>query len=533
MRPPSPFGVRRVAADTGAEPRVARALVSVQDKTGLEPFALGLRALGVELWATSGSRRALEAAGCSAQSVEELTGVDAWFGGRVKTLHPAVFGGILAPPTPEGRTELAGRGLRSFDLVATNFYPFEQHLAEHPAATDREEFIDIGGVSLARAAAKNHAAVAVVTDPAQYPPLLAELRERDGRLSAATRLRLAVEAFARCARYDAAIAAALGPASGAPEGFPRELRFRADGLALRYGENPHQRAQAYVFAGPSPLEQPALPFEVLQGDSPSYTNLLDLETAVGVVEEFPGPTAAVVKHATPCGAATAGTVHDALAGAIATDPVARYGCAVAVNRPLEVGDVTALQGVFVDLLIAPGFTAEARTALTRRKKLKLVQAPVAHPGHRRWEARTALGRLLVQEADLRPLATTGLTLKAGPPARPEELASLVFAWSVVRHARSNAIVLADGGTTVGIGSGQPTRVKAVELACEVAGPRARGAVLASDAFFPFADGVEAAARAGVRAIVQPGGSLRDAEVLAVAERAGMAVYFTGWRVFRH
>jgi phosphoribosylaminoimidazolecarboxamide formyltransferase / IMP cyclohydrolase len=522
-----------VGAEDGPERRVERALLSVQDKTGLAPFGSGLAGLGVELWATSGTRRALEEAGCRVHAVEDLTGVDAWFGGRLKTLHPAVFGGILAPSTAEGVEELARHRLLRFDLVVVNFYPFERHLAEAPDAGDREEFIDIGGVALVRAAAKNHDAVAVASDPGQYATLLAELRESGGSLGATTRRRLAVEAFGRCSRYDAAIAAGL-LGSGKPEAtFPPELAFRADALALRYGENPHQRARAYAVAAPLSVEDSPVPLEVLKGETPSYTNLLDLETAVGLVEEFEAPAAAVVKHATPCGAATGASLAEALSAAVATDPVARYGCAVAVNRPLAEGDTSAFHGVFVDLLAAPAFAPAALEALGRRPKLKVVRIPTHHPSRRRWEARTAFARLLVQETDRRPLELASLRRVAGPPVAAPELASLGFAWSVVRHARSNAIVLARGSATVGIGSGQPTRVKAVELACDVAGERARGAVLASDAFFPFADGIDVAARAGVKTVVQPGGSVRDPEVIAAADRAGMSMYFTGWRVFRH
>jgi phosphoribosylaminoimidazolecarboxamide formyltransferase / IMP cyclohydrolase len=523
-----------VSSDGGPAGRVARALLSVQDKRGLAEFAQGLHEIRIELWSTSGTRRALAEARVPSQAVEELTGVHAWFEGRVKTLHPAVFGGILAPRTARGRAELAERGLRAFDLVVVNFYPFEAHLAEHPAATDREEFIDVGGVALARAAAKNHDAVAVATDPAEYPGILGELRREGGRLAPATRRALAVAAFARCSRYDAAIALGLesGPAAASPE-FPRELRFGPDPLRLRYGENPHQAAHVYAFAGPPPFDPLAVPLRSVKGDPLSYTNLLDLDTALGLVEEFGEPAAAVVKHATPCGVATASTIAGALRGAIATDPVARYGCAVAVNRPVTAEVAAELRGVFVDLLLAPGFDPGALEALSRRPKLKAVEAPVVTPSPRRWEARTALGRLLVQQADRRSLDPTTLRRVAGPAVGQADLTSVAFAWNVVRHAKSNAIVLAQGTSTVGVGSGQPTRVKAVELACEVAGERARGSVLASDAFFPFADGIEAAARGGVRVVVQPGGSVRDPEVIAAAERSGLSMLFTGWRVFRH
>jgi phosphoribosylaminoimidazolecarboxamide formyltransferase / IMP cyclohydrolase len=514
----------------GAAP-VARALLSVHDRAGLAELARGLARHRIELWATEGTRKALTGAGVSSRAAEELTGIGSWFSGRVKTLHPAILGGILAPRTDEGLAELRQRGLLPFDLVATNFYPFEQHLAESPGANDREEFIDIGGVTLARAAAKNHAAVVVLTDPGQYPALLQELDRTGGAVSAGTRRALAVRAFDRCSAYDAAIARGL---SGAPaDRWPPVVRFRREPLTLRYGENPHQPAAVYGAQLPEGGAMQPDPVRLLKGDPLSFTNLLDLEAALSIVAEFPVPTAAVVKHATPCGVASGATVEAALARALETDPVARYGCAVAVNRPVGPDDPGTLHGVFVDLLAAPGFDPAALEQLSHRPKVKLVEAAPPDRNRVRWEAKSALGRLLLQEVDHRDLAPAELRPVTSRRATPEQACSLDFAWRVVRHAKSNAIVLADGSRTVGIGSGQPTRVKAVEIACEVAGPRARGAVLASDAFFPFADGVEAAGKAGVAAILQPGGSLRDPEVIAAAERHGIAMYFTGWRVFRH
>ncbi len=513
--------------------RVTRALLSVDDKRGIEEFARGLAELGVELWATGGTRAAVAAADVPVRAAEELTGIGSWFGGRLKTLHPALLGGILAPRSPEGRRELSERGLLPFDLVAVTFYPFERHLAEVPDADDREEFVDIGGVTLARAAAKNHAAVAVVTDPEEYAPLLAEMRDHAGRVSGGARARLAARAFGRVAEYDLAIATAFGRSADAADPFPESLLLRREPMRLRYGENPHQKAAVYIVPpGPGSGFRPR-PFEVLKGDSPSYTNLLDVETALNAVAEFPLPAAAVVKHATPCGVAEGATLAEALERAIATDPVARFGCAVAVNRPLGPDDPATLRGVFVDLLAAPEIDPAARAALDHRPKLKLLRISPPDPEALRWEARSAFGRILVQESDRRQIRPGELRPVTTARATPEQLCALDFAWRVVRHAKSNAIVLAHGSQTVGIGSGQPTRVKAVEIACEVAGSRARGAVLASDAFFPFVDGVDAAARAGVVAIVQPGGSLRDPEVIAAAERAGIAMYFTGWRVFRH
>jgi phosphoribosylaminoimidazolecarboxamide formyltransferase / IMP cyclohydrolase len=525
--------VRTLASAEGAATRIERALLSVDDKSGLPGLARALASLNVELWATSGTRKALVDGHVPVRPAEELTGVAAWFGGRIKTLHPAILGGVLAPRTDAGRRELSERGLLPFDLVVVNFYPFERHLAEHPDAPDREEYIDIGGVTLARAAAKNHAWVTVVTDPRDYGPLLEELRANGGLVSAATRLKLAVRAFDRCTEYDAAIARGLGMPDVGSDGFPSEVVFRREPLKLRYGENPHQKAATYGAVSPPDAGLRPEPFAVVKGDALSFTNLLDIDTALGIVAEFPGPAAAVVKHATPCGVATGPTLREALEQAIATDSVARYGCAVAVNRPLGPEDPTALKGVFVDLLVAPAFDPATLEPLGRRTKLKLIRTDPPARDRPRWDAKSALGRLLLQEADRRELVPSDLRAVTSAKATPEELATLDFAWRVVRHAKSNAIVLARGSETVGIGSGQPTRVKAVELACEVAGARARGAVLASDAFFPFPDGVEVAVRAGVRAIIQPGGSMRDPEVIAVAENAGLPMYLTGWRVFRH
>jgi phosphoribosylaminoimidazolecarboxamide formyltransferase / IMP cyclohydrolase len=526
-----PVGGKGVPSEDGAPVRVERALLSVDDKTGLAELARGLVDLQVELWATGGTRQAISSAGVPVGAAEDLTGVSNWFGGRVKTLHPALLGGILAPRTEDGLREMRERALRPFDLVVVNFYPFERHLSEHPDATDREEYIDIGGVTLARAGAKNHAWVAVLTDPADYGSLLAELREHGGAVGAATRARLAEKAFRRTTAYDAAIANALGPSE--TDLLPEEVRFRREPLKLRYGENPHQRAAVYRRVGPGTPDGDPRPFAVLKGESLSFTNLLDVDTALAIVAEFPGPSAAVVKHATPCGVASGATLREAIERAIATDPVARYGCAVAVNQPLGPEDPAALKGVFVDLLVAPEYDPAALEVLGRRAKIKVVRSvppPLSTPG---WEAKSALGRLLLQERDRRELVPSDFKCVTTKAASPEAACALDFAWRVVRHAKSNAIVLAQGARTVGIGCGQPTRVKAVELACEVAGERARGSVLASDAFFPFPDGLEVAGRAGVAAVIQPGGSMRDPEVIAVAERYGIAMYFTGWRVFRH
>lgn len=522
-----------MAAEQAPRTRIERALLSVDDKSGLAPFARGLVELGVELWATGGTRRSLTEEQIPIRPAEDLTGIASWFGGRIKTLHPGLLGGILAPRTEAGRKELSERGLLPFDLVSVNFYPFERHRAEHPHAADLEEFVDIGGVTLARAAAKNHAWVTVVSDPSEYDALLRELRTNAGTVSGETRRRLAIRAFERCTAYDAAIARGLIGTISPTDLFPDEVVFRREPLRLRYGENPHQKAAIYGTLAPGGAGLVPTAFSVLKGDGLSFTNLLDIDTALSTVGEFTAPTAAVVKHATPCGVASGPTLAEALASAIATDPVARYGCAVATNRPVGPDDPTVLKGVFVDLLAAPEFHPAALEMLGRRTKIKLVRTAPPKPDSGRWEAKSALGRLLLQEVDVRQLLPTELKHVTGPGATPEQLREFEFAWRVVRHAKSNAIVLVHGTSTVGIGAGQSTRVKAAELACEVAGGRAKGAVLASDAFFPFPDGVEVAGKAGVAAIIQPGGSLRDPEVIEVAQRYGISMYFTGWRVFRH
>ncbi|HTP56235.1 MAG TPA: bifunctional phosphoribosylaminoimidazolecarboxamide formyltransferase/IMP cyclohydrolase [Thermoplasmata archaeon] len=522
-----------MAEEPGDRRRIRRALLSVHDKAGLSALAHALAGRGVELWATDGTRKGLSDVAPPVRSAEELTGIGSWFDGRIKTLHPGVLGGILAPRTAAGRSELESRGLREFDLVVVNFYPFVEHVRSSPQANDREEYIDIGGVTLARAAAKNHAFVAVLSDPIDYPAFLEEYERLDGALEASTRRALAVRAFARCTDYDAAIAAGLSSVTSSVAGFPPELELHREPMALRYGENPHQAAAVYVGRSTVGETLRSEEFDVLKGEALSYNNLLDLDAALAIVAEYAEPAAAIVKHSTPCGIARAATVSEALGQAIATDPVARYGCAIAVNRPLGAADLGALHGVFVDLLAAPAVDAAAREQLGRRPKLKLVRAEVPSGERPRWEARSAMGRLLVQESDRRQLLPSEFRQVTTQAATADERGALDFAWRAVRHAKSNAIVLVQGGRTVGIGSGQPTRVKAVELAIEVAGERARGSVLASDAFFPFADGVEAAGRAGVRAILQPGGSLRDPEVIRAADQHGMAMYFTGWRVFRH
>ena len=511
--------------------RIRRALLSVSDTTGLAEIARFLVEFGVELIATDGTARHLASAGIPSRRAEELTGVGSWFDGRIKTLHPGLLGGILYPRTPEGEAERSHRGIVPIDLVIVNLYPFGTLRPGRGAAPEPEDRIDVGGVTLLRAAAKNHRWVAVVIDPSQYPGIVEELRRNGGALSSATRRALARRAFDHSQEYDRRVVEVLSGPSGELAEFPRRIPFERMETALRYGENPHQRAAMYA-AGPGvPIVPGSL--DLLQGDPLSYNNLLDLDTAVAVVGEFATPTAAVVKHASPCGVSSGTSIEEALEKALATDPVGRYGCVIATNRRFDAAAVSTLRGVYVDALAAPAVEPAARHAMQGRKKLKLVAADPLSPETPRWEARTALGRLLVQESDQRQMKPEEFRPVTRHRATPSELGSLDFAWRVVRYVRSNGVVLAQGASTVGVGAGQPSRVKAVELAVEVAGPRARGSVLASDAFFPFADGIEVAARAGIRAILHPGGSIRDDEVVAAAERSGIAMYVSGWRVFRH
>jgi len=515
---------------------VQRALLSVSDKTGLVELARGLADMGVELISTGGTARALREAGLAVRPVEEVTGFPEILNGRVKTLHPAIHGGILARREPAHLDELGRLGITPLDMVVVNLYPFAQTVARPGVSLDEAlEQIDIGGVTLLRAAAKNFAAVTVLCDPADYPPVLDELRQR-GDVSLATRQRLALKAFRHTAAYDAAIAeylasqfeASLEPPREEP--FPAVLNLRLWRVqTLRYGENPHQQAALYS------QTPDALPLggRLLQGKPLSYNNLLDLDAAWRAVGDFPDPTAVIIKHNTPCGVASAETLAEAVLQALVGDPVSAFGGIIAVNRPFDGAAAEALGDLFVEAIAAPAFTPEARSLLSRRSDCRLLEmAPEAElPPDLSWELRSVRQGILLQDPDA--LGDLEWQVVSARPPTEEERESLAFAWRVVRHVRSNAIVLARGRATVGIGAGQMSRVDAVRMAVLKAGDRSRGAVLASDGFFPFPDGVEEAARAGVTAIVQPGGSVRDRQVIAAADAAGLAMLFTGRRHFRH
>jgi phosphoribosylaminoimidazolecarboxamide formyltransferase/IMP cyclohydrolase len=511
---------------------IRRALVSVFDKRGLERLAAALSAAGVEVVSTGSTAAALEAHGLTVTRVEELTGFPELLDGRVKTLHPRVHAGLLADRSQPGhRAELEEAGIAPFDLVVVNLYPFEETVAA-PGFTSALaiERIDIGGPAMVRAAAKNHAWVAVVCDPADYPQVETALTA--GGTTGSDRRALAAKAFARTAAYDTAVAAWMASAS-APAGFPEQLtvggRLRQ---ALRYGENPHQGAAFYATDGPGGAWGLGAARQ-LAGKELSYNNLLDADAALGLVTEHGDrPFATIVKHTNPCGAAFGATLEEAYAGALDGDPVSAFGGVVGLSRPLDAATAKRIAGVFTEVVVAPGFDDEALAVLAGKPSLRLVQVDPARPAG--WlSVRSVAGGLLAQEPDPGAGDPAGWDLKAGGPPGPELLADLALAWSVAAHVKSNAIVLARDGRIVGVGAGQQSRVDSVRIAVAKAGERAQGAAAGSDAFFPFPDGVEALAAAGVLAVAQPGGSVRDPEVTAAAAAAGMAMLHTGRRHFRH
>jgi phosphoribosylaminoimidazolecarboxamide formyltransferase / IMP cyclohydrolase len=489
-----------------------RALISVYDKAGVADFARGLTELGWEVVASGGTAAHLEEHGVEVTRVESLTGFAELLGHRVVTLHPAVHGGILARrDVPEDVADLDAFEIEPFDLVCVSLYPFEEH--------ESVEMIDVGGPSMLRGAAKNYAYVAALCRPAQYEPVLDELR-RDGSLSGETRRALAAEAFATTAAYEAAIAGWFARDDAFP---PRLTLSAAKAFDLAYGENPHQRAAFYGDA--------AAAGEQLHGKPLSFNNLNDLAAARGLVTELGGSSCVIVKHANPCGAATAATIEAAYEGALASDPVSAYGGVIALNEPVSAGLAARLAEQFVEVLSAPGYEPDALAMLSAKPTVRILAAPRAETASR--DVRSALGGLLVQDSDA--AGDDPMEVVCGEPGE-NSLADLRFAWTVCKHVTSNAIVLAKDRRTIGIGAGQMSRVDAVRIAVEKArehGHDLADAVLASDAFFPFADGPQLALEAGIRAIVQPGGSKRDDEVIAAVREAGAAMVFTGRRHFRH
>lgn len=518
-------------------PPIKRALISVSDKLGLAEFARSLAAAGVEIYSTGGTRKHLESEGIPVRDVSEYTGFPEMMDGRLKTLHPKVFGGILCRhDKAEDMGALAEHGILSFELVVVNLYPFEATIAR-PNVTPAEaiEKIDIGGPSLVRAAAKNHAFTTIATSAAQYAQILEQVTAH-GATTLELRTKLAAEAFAHTARYDQAIAAWFaGQTAEGP--FPGTLNLSLKRKAvLRYGENPHQQAAVYAEARSGANVVSALQ---LHGKELSYNNLLDLDSALEIVRQFPEPAVSVIKHNNPCGAAAAETLAEALRKGLAGDPVSAFGSVLGMNRPVDAAtaEVLAEPGLFIEAIVAPDFEPQAMEILTTRPKwranVRLMKVGDLGEDRQRWVYRFLDGGLLMQDADVLPDPEDQWKVVTEAQPTPQQMADLRFAWAIVRHVKSNAIVLCRDRMLLGAGAGQMSRVDSVEIAIKKAGDRARGSSLGSDAFFPFPDSIERAAAAGVAAIIEPGGSVKDEEVIAACNRFGLPLIFTGRRHFKH
>ena len=520
------------------EKKIGRALLSVTDKTGLVEFARQLAIFGVELVSTGGTARALREAGLTVRDIADLTGFPEMLDGRVKTLHPRVHGGILHRRSDaEHRAQVAAHGIEPIDMVVVNLYTFEKTAAK-PGVSGAEiiENIDIGGPSMVRSAAKNFEDVAIVTSPGDYPALAEELTAQGGSLSLATRWKLAQRAFAATAAYDTAIANTLERVAGAGDAhqavtlgdeFPAALRIAYPlAQSLRYGENPHQRAALYADGSGTGIAGA----EQLQGKELSYNNLVDLDACWELAQEFDEPMVAIIKHTNPCGAATGADVLEAYRKALTADPVSAFGGVIGVNREVDGPAAEEMAALFVEAIAAPGFTAEARARFAAKKNLRLV---VVKPARTTRVAKQVSGGLLLQDADRGRVARSELKVVTQRQPTPGELASLDFAWKVCKHVKSNAVVYARDGQTVGVGAGQMSRVDAAKFGAMKAVLPLAGCVAASDAFFPFPDGLETVVQAGATAVIQPGGSVRDNEVIAAADRLGVAMVFTGMRHFRH
>ncbi|SDF69613.1 bifunctional phosphoribosylaminoimidazolecarboxamide formyltransferase/IMP cyclohydrolase [Sporolituus thermophilus] len=515
--------------------KIKRALISVSDKRGLVEFAQALCRLGVELISTGGTLQVLRDAGLPAVYVGDVTGFPEMMDGRVKTLHPRIHGGILAVrDNPEHVAALAAHNIPAIDMVVVNLYPFRQTVAK-PGVTLAEavENIDIGGPAMVRAAAKNFRHVAVVVNPDRY----GEISERlaaDGDLTVEYRMALAREAYYHTAEYDACIAAYLDGQLGAGP-FPGNLHLVFEKVQdLRYGENPHQQAAFYrvkhfTGAGIATARQ-------LHGKELSFNNIVDLEAAYALANEFAQPAAVIIKHTNPCGTAIAATLAEAYAKAYAADPVSAFGGIVGFNREVDKATAAQISAVFTEAVVAPGYSEEALGLLRQKKNLRLLLAAPAQPvsgAAAEWDIKKVSGGILVQEADRADAGRNDMRVVSRRAPGDAEWEDLLFAWKVVKHVKSNAIVVAKGGQALGVGAGQMNRVGAAQIALTQAGEKAQGAVLASDAFFPFRDTVDAAARAGIRAIIQPGGSVRDEESIQAADEYGIALVFTGVRHFKH
>ncbi|MGD9537748.1 MAG: bifunctional phosphoribosylaminoimidazolecarboxamide formyltransferase/IMP cyclohydrolase [Alphaproteobacteria bacterium] len=525
----------------GTKAPIRRALISVSDKSGLAGFAKFLAGRGVEILSTGGTAAALKAEGIAVKDVSAHTGFPEIMDGRVKTLHPLIHGGILAERGKGTHLEaMRAHGIAAIDLVVVNLYPFEQTVAKGASFEDCVENIDIGGPALIRAAAKNHADVTVVVEPADYQAVMDEMAAHGGATTPGLRRQLAARAFARTAGYDAAIARWFSGQLGEP--FPQRLALGATlKQSLRYGENPHQKAAFYVTGEARPGVATAVQ---VQGKELSYNNLNDTDAAFELVAEFEAPAIAIIKHANPCGVALGETLREAYLKALACDPVSAFGGIIACNRRLDGAAAREIAKLFVEVIVAPDADDEARAAIGAKKNLRLLlTGGLPDPAAGGLTLRTVAGGYLVQERDAGRVGANQLKVVTKRAPSEAELADLLFAFRVAKHVKSNAIVYAKGGATVGIGAGQMSRVDSSRIAAHKAEEAAKaqglaqslaaGSVVASDAFFPFADGLLAAAEAGATAVIQPGGSVRDDEVIQAADDQGLAMVFTGMRHFRH
>jgi phosphoribosylaminoimidazolecarboxamide formyltransferase/IMP cyclohydrolase len=524
-------------------PRIERALISVTDKTGVAALARRLAGLGVEILSTGGTAKLLEDAGVRVVPVQSFTGFPEMLDGRIKTLHPKIHGALLGRrDLREHREAMAAHGISTIDLVVVNLYQFERVASAGAGLAEAIENIDIGGPAMIRSAAKNHAAVTVLVDPADYDPVLAELEAAGGAVSPATNFRLARKAFALTARYDGAIADHLGSIdeNGERTRFGETVHLQLFKVQdLRYGENPHQRAAVYR---ERTLREPCIPgARQLQGKELSFNNIVDANAALELVAEFEETAAVAIKHTNPCGVATSTIgLADAFRKARACDPVSIFGGIVGFNRPVDEETAHAMTDLFLEIVVAPGFRPEALRVFQstpRFKNVRLLELPPLEDGRGAGlDMKRVVGGLLLQDRDLErmPVARAKVVTKRRPT--PEEIAALELAWRVCKHAKSNAIVFARADQVVGVGAGQMSRVDAARLAvmrAETLGLATQGAVVASDAFFPFRDGLDVAAAAGATAVIEPGGSVKDDEIIAAADEHGMAMVFTGMRHFRH
>ena len=517
--------------------KVARALISVSDKKGILDLGRRLAKLGVEILSTGGTARALREASVPVKDVSDFTGFPEMLDGRVKTLHPRVHGGILGRATEEHKKQMVEHGIDAIDLVVVNLYPFRETVARGASFDEIIENIDIGGPAMVRSAAKNHERVAVVVDPADYDRVLAEI-EGKGEISQALRFELCRKAFAHTAAYDGAIAGHLGRLSDSGEAmadFPATMHpsLHLDRL-LRYGENPHQKAAFYAWDAPSGMSLASAHVDVIQGKELSYNNLLDLDAAMKLCAEFSRPAACIIKHTNPCGVAVSDKgITDAYKLARETDPLSAFGGIVAFNRKVEEDVAKLMAEVFLECIVAPDYSPEALKVFSAKKNLRLLRAVIAGCAPGQLDMRTVSGGVLVQATDAETCAAGAGKVMSERKPTEAELADLDFAWRVCKHMKSNSIVFCGGGRTLGVGAGQMSRVDSVRLAVAKAQLPLPGSVVASDAFFPFRDGLDEAAKAGATAVMEPGGSLRDEEVIAAANEHKIALVFSGERHFRH